>query len=169
MATDEHRHAHGYGQIGLAGARRTDAKGQFIVEQRLHVSLLRIGARLHPFLAGLDFDRVAHRHFQLIALTHASARAGIAHAQHSVHIRRLNRAPAFQPHIKRVEQAFCFLDGLALTQDLQVIAAPDDLHLERFLDGSQMRVIGAAEVDQKAVIGKLHHPFGRGFRCHQIS
>jgi hypothetical protein len=34
LAADEHRHAHGHGEIGLAGARGADAEGQLVVEQR---------------------------------------------------------------------------------------------------------------------------------------
>ena len=53
---DQHGHAHGHRQIGLAGAGRADAKAQLMVEQVLHIVLLRLGPRLHRLFAGAQFD-----------------------------------------------------------------------------------------------------------------
>ena len=57
FVAEEHRHADGDGEIGLAGAGGADAEGHLVVEERPDIGLLRLGAGLDRLAPGADHDR----------------------------------------------------------------------------------------------------------------
>ena len=142
MALNEHRHADRDRQIGLARARRANAKGKFIVKQRLYIGFLGRCARFYQFLAGLDFNAVTDRHFQLIAIARASVLFGVAHAQFPVHIGRFDIFARFKPQIERIENIARARLSVLFSHDREHVAASNDLHIKSGLYRGKMPIVG---------------------------
>ena len=101
------------------------------------------------------------RHFHLVALHRpAHVFGATAHAQFAVNVAGFNLAARLQPQIKRVHHIKRAGTGFGGAENGQMIAAPDDLHLERGFDGGNIAIIGTTQVDQQSVVGEFHQRFG---------
>ncbi len=165
MPADQHVHADSHRQIGLARTRRADAKGQFIVEQRLHISLLRVGARLDQLLAGLDLDPLgfAFEQLDLVALACGIEHRLGTHAQFAVDITRFQRPPGLKPAVKRLQDLGGLMARVRFANHGKLIAAAQDLHAKSVFDGGQVAVVFTAKVDQQKVVREFQQGFSRSF------
>ena len=130
---------HGYRQIRFARAGRANAKGNVVAGNLVQVGGLVQGARLQVAAFGFERGAVGGVH------------VGIA-CQHQLHHGRLNRAGRHFIHgLQHFHAAF----GVGLgAVHLELLVAVRNLHLERRLNGAQMRVHGATQMRQAGVVGR---------------
>jgi len=155
MAADQHGHPDRDRQIGLAGAGRADAEGQFVLEKVAHIGFLRLGARFDLLLAGADLDPARGEHLKLVLDAGGGGNLGAAHADRRVDLAGVDAAPGLQPTVEGLQQRRHLPPGLCRTDHRQVIAASQDMNPKLMLYLGQIAVELAAQVDQQPVVGKF--------------
>jgi hypothetical protein len=158
MAVDHLVHGHGNGEVGLAGARRPDAEGQFMGEEVAHVIRLRGVRGSTVFFASRSqasrrrtspSGRRRARRFPRSFTAHATA-ASISPGSMLLPASSRHRAPE-RPRRPRP----------CITQQRKLIAPAQDMHGQEMLDLGEVAVELSAQLDQQTIVGEFKQQFDR--------
>ena len=137
----------GHGEVGLAGASRTDAEVDVVVEDRLDVALLVGAARADVRLARLQGD--LRRALQFLEVF----QAGLLQVQ--VHGVGSEIGAVLRLAVETLQQAFGDLGPARFAGQFELVAAVADLDVEAFLDLVEMLVELPAKCREAAGVERL--------------
>ncbi len=126
-----------------------------MLEEVLHIGLLRLGARLDLLLAGAEFVAPAREHLQLLVDVQGRGRTALAHPDHGVDLARVNRTATLELGVERLEHDRCAPPCIGAAHYGDLVAAPQDMNPELMFDLRQIAVEFTAEVDQQPIVGKF--------------
>ena len=145
-AAHQHVDRHGDGEIGLAGAGRTQAEDQLMGAQRAQIGRLIGGAGADAALARADLFRLA----PLLMCLQAGA------FQRRIDCRIVDFETALQALIKAGDGAARNIRALLRAGDGETVAARDQRDAELALDAVEIAVALAKELRQERIVVELH-------------
>jgi hypothetical protein len=148
----------GDGQIGLAGARRTQAKDQLVVAQRLDIGGLARRARGDPPLARAERDILAPQ------AQAAVGDLGFGEADRRLDRRQIDLLVALEPVVELRQREPGRLGRRSRTRDRHPVAAADERDAETPLDAVEVLVALAVEQRQQQIVVEFEFAPGEAGR-----